>query len=262
MAIIDDTFDPGPSWATYLTEYQISFTEEEERVLEKYNDPEFARSHNAWRGGVDNGDNPIRNFEILWLSNNPVARLDEFKSLRETFLELSYHYLSEVYQFDVPDEFELAICDSWFLHLRGDETMDGDFQPFRRHNHSFAMLSGVLYLDDSSNGLKVDEPDGTDSPFFPIIFDKKPERTNFSGGKYFECRRGKIIMFPGKVFHELVQSNNENDFRRSLVFNVWPTGVVSRRDSGLLLTEDLNNGHSMSMAEYRNKHGENDGRER
>lgn len=261
MAIIDDTYNPGISWPTFLTEYQISFTEEEEKVLEKYNDPELAKAHNAYRGGVDNGEVPVRNFEILWLSHNIVARQDEFKSLRETFLELAYHYLSEVYQYEVPDEFELAICDSWILHLRGDETMppEREYEPFRRHNHSFAMLSGILYLDDSDNGLKIDEPDSTDSPFFPIIFDKKPDRNNYAGGKYFECRRGKVIMLPGKVFHELVQNNNEHDFRRSLIFNLWPTGVVSRRDSGLLLSEDINNGHSMSMAEYMEK---NNGRER
>ena len=74
MAIIDDTYNPGISWPTFLTEYQISFTEEEEKVLEKYNDPELAKAHNAYRGGVDNGDVPIRNFEILWISHNIVAR--------------------------------------------------------------------------------------------------------------------------------------------------------------------------------------------
>lgn len=249
MAKISDTTYVHELWPTLIAEYNLEFTKEEDEILQKYAfDDEFIKANDAYdlmftqsQSTGEKKENDLLNVGGFWIGKNPVGRFDEFKSLRNTFLQLSYHYIENVHHCEIEEFMSFCISDSWFFTLRGSDNpiQRSIITAQSRHNHAYALMSGVLYLNDSQNMLQF-EPDYTvEQPFFPFTFNRKKNVNTKQSTFYVVPKKGKVVFFPSKLLHSVIQSYDENDYRPALTFNIWPTGDLSILRSGQVLQEDL-----------------------
>ena len=233
MASIGENYSPIKLWPTNIVEYSIEFDQHEEELLAQYNNDQFIEEQNAALDG------PEKNFRLAWIGHNILNRVPEFQSISKTIIEMSFHYLRDVWNQDTPDDMRLTISDSWIVKVGGDSELGEEPHIFRNHNHAQALLTGIVYLDDSSHGTVIKNNEYA-YPFYPFVWKPlvdDPWRSN----KYIsESVRGKVIIMPAKTTHELLQTSDETDFRSTLIFNIWPTGIVSETGGSELTSNDFN----------------------
>jgi len=233
MALIAENYTPLKLWATPIVEYNIEFTEEENQLIEKFNDDAFIEKHNATIDG------PEKNFRLAWMGYNILNRNPEFQSIAKTVVELSFHYLRDVWNQNIPDDLALTISDSWIVKVGGDSNFN-EPNYFRNHNHAGALLTGIIYLDDSSHGTVIKNPQ-YDFPFFPFVWKPLVDDPWRKSEYISESKRGKVLIMPAKTHHELFQTPDESDRRSTIIFNIWPTGVISAQAGSELDVEDFAN---------------------
>ena len=96
------------------------------------------------------------------------------------------------------------------------------------HMHMNSFMSGTLYLTENPSPLMFKNP-------LPWRFQNNESAMNITGklasNKYvYQPQKGEIIMFPSHVWHQ-IQSNDSEDPRYSIAFNVLPTGTLGNWDS-------------------------------
>lgn len=222
MAKIKDTYQPLNLFPKKAIEYSVELTQQEQDSIFKFLDKKFQD---------ENGDpesfmyGPEVNFKLSWMEENVINNEPEFKTLKDTFLQLAFHFLSRVENFELHPDMYLDICDSWFVQVGSDPGIEkGSIEVFRRHNHAHALLTSVLYLDDSDNGLTL--IDDIESPYHPFIMRRKGQKRPMSRDEHnIKSVRGKLIMFPAWMHHGLIQTNDGAN-RSSIVCNFWPSGVI------------------------------------
>jgi hypothetical protein len=145
-------------------------------------------------------------------SDNHV--LDEYsnKYARDVILAHVSQYISDVLQYDIPDQCDLAISDSWFTSTN--ETSDVSW-----HTHAHAFICGILCLDTIGQthfqnryrpykfwnfGVKQDNPYTTSTYTIPSI-------------------NGRLMLWQSDLHHRLTTDQQ----RYSLAFNIMPRGQIS-----------------------------------
>lgn len=231
--------------------YNLEFTPEEDKTLEIWKDPEhtIASSKITAGEGIVKESGPYdtvedrrkwdvwnESFQILHLRKNIFKNCPELKSIGGAVLNVAYHFMEHAWGYHLPENVYLDFSDSWMIRLRGDKEREG---PFRKHNHAFAMMTGVLYLDDSENGVIVgNEQVGSTftEDVYPWVWPDAMKKTNIFNeeSRKFDVRKGRLLIFNSKHNHELIRSADENDVRHSFAFNIWPYGKLSE-DGGSML---------------------------
>lgn len=211
-------------------EYHIDFSAEDEALFAKYTNPSFIAENSKISDGIDG---PLKSFseffQILYLEQNLVKLNPAFVNIKNCITDAVWHYTTEVLGLAPPEGCEFDISDSWFIKLTG-----GELAPhlFQQHNHSFAFLSGVLYLEDSDNGLYFTSNEFHNN-LWPFVW--QTQENVFNTDKiYIKPARGKLVLFSAKMDHALAASTNENDTRHSLVVNIFPRGIVSTNHAAML----------------------------
>ena len=219
-----------PVFPKTIGEYQIEISQYDNDLIEYYldrnNAERLSHTSDGYKGPLQSFDDF---FQILYLQQNLLVNDPNFANLKNLLLGIVDNYLTEALGFVLPEDCILDIADSWFIKLSGGNKYPNEFQ---HHNHAFALLSGILYLDDSENGLYfLDQTFG--KMYWPFVWHTQP--TPYNQEKiYIQPKRGKVVLFCGNMDHALVTSDNDRDVRRSLVFNIWPKGVVSEQNAGSL----------------------------
>lgn len=254
MALIK-SHDHLPVFPKCIGVYEIEFTSEEEKTLEVWKDPE----HTIQTSKVAASETKVfvtdpydtaedrrkwsvwnESFQIIHLQKNILKNCPDLLSIGDSILRVANHFVHEAWGYTLPENVALDFSDSWMIRLCGDREKEG---PFRQHNHAFSMLTGILYLDDSENGVIVsNHPVGSSftEDIYPFVFpDNLKKNTMFNEEqKVFDVKKGRVLIFNSKHNHQLIRSDNESDTRHSIAFNIWPYGNLSN-DGGSMLQYDL-----------------------
>lgn len=243
--------DHVPVFPKCIGVYEIEFTPEEDKILDIWKDPEHSIETSKITAGEDSimtmdpydtvDDRrkwPVwdESFQILHLRKNIFKNCSDLNSIGGSILQIANHFMADAWGYQLPENVYLDFSDSWMIRLRGDKQNEG---PFRQHNHSFAMMTGIVYLDDSDNGVIVgNAPVGSTftEDIYPFVFPDHMKKTNIFNEEVreFDCKKGRVLIFNSKHNHQLIRSNNEDDVRHSFAFNIWPYGKLSE-DGGSML---------------------------
>lgn len=125
-------------------------------------------------------------------------------------------YKKELLRFK--DEHEIYITQSWV-----NRSVAGDFHP--RHRHPNSIISGVLFLDDNSDGDLPAIRFHRGSDMFPLA-PGFAELTDFNAdSREFAPQEGLLMLFPSLLEHD-VGKNSSARSRSSLSFNTFIRGKL------------------------------------
>lgn len=214
-----------------IGQYELELSNKTKEAIEKFTDRDFyCRNNLDCQGFKERGyDYFDEQFNVLFTSHN-ILVLNEFSDVSEAIINCAKHYLKYGLEQDTPDDMDMGICDSWMVRVQG-----GMNQDFRHHNHAFSMLTGVLFLNDSQNGFNLEDPDY--KPLGTNVFNWN--QTANARQTYFECKRGRLLIFPSSQCHSLHSGTDENDERFSIAFNLWPKGLVNDDTTSTLAVGDV-----------------------
>jgi len=249
MSTIDETFYHQPIFPKVFGEYKLHFSDEEEKILEKWKTREHAIEHSLIvadqfetfsakpyetveeRSKWKVWDAP---FQILHLQKNILKNCPELRSIGQSILDISNHYVKNAYGIELLDDCILDFSDSWMIRLQGDP----DGGPFRKHNHAASWLTGVLYLDDSNCGLQLHNDLGTtfDQDNYPWVWQPDMVEPNLFNTNEIDIgiEKGKCVIFNSKMNHSLNNFGSYDDVRYSIAFNIWLFGNVNDRGGSML----------------------------
>ena len=249
MSTIDETFCHQPIFPKVFGEYKLHFSNEEEQVLAKWKTREHAIEYSLVaadefqttyakpyetveeRSKWKVWDAP---FQILHLQRNILKNCDELRSIGQSIIDISNHYVKNAYGIELNDDCILDFSDSWMIKLQGNP----EGGPFRKHNHATSWLTGVLYLDDSNCGVQLHNNLGStfDEDNYPWVFQPDAVETNLYNINEIDIdiEKGKCIIFNSKMEHSLNNFGPIDDTRYSLAFNIWPYGNISNKGGSML----------------------------
>lgn len=237
MANIADSYEVHQPFSPVIGEYKLQFTQEEEQTIKKWIDPDYYKENSlvSDSGNIqfcarpystpeERRDNPIwdDDFLILYVGMN-LLRHPEWESLRQSIKEISHHYVQQIVGFAQPEDSYIDVCDSWII--RNHCTTNYPQPMHRRHCHSFAWLTGVLYLDDSPNGTVLHAKDSFSNLYEPFCWQLNNNAYN-EDEKSFAAEKGKCIIFPSRIDHSIM-NNADLSTRHVVAFNLWPYGNIS-----------------------------------
>ena len=246
MAQISEVYDVHKCFYTPVAQYQIEFTEQEQRAIDKYCDLDYAR-RNSYKVDAGKGINaefdPYSTVEerskhpawdddflILYPGMNLLQAESDFHSLKDTISNLGEHYIKEIWGAGMKDGCYLDVSDSWIIRQKATDSYETPFH--RKHNHSFAWLTGIIYLSDTPNGTVLHPDKDIDHPLLPFAWNLKPTEHN-SNHWEIEAKKGRVVIFPAQMYHSIV-NNMDGDVRYTLPFNLWPYGMVNNENSAIL----------------------------
>ncbi len=143
--------------------------------------------------------------------------LRKFPKIEKILLNYFNKIATEVFKYN--ETFKIST--SWVTKT------DDNYSQFHNHKHSF--YSGVYYFEDypdNSGRLQFKNPIGSYSDFHLI-----PKEWNFMNSDVWSevPQKNKLVFFPSYIEHRVV--DNEHTGRRSLAFNIVPTGEYGHGDS-------------------------------
>lgn len=238
MATVNDEIVVHQLFSIPLGQYQIDFTEKEQKSLNKHCDLDYAR-YNC--DVVDAGDgttvrldssppeerakHPVweDDFLTMYVDKNLLS-LKEFSTLRKTISQIARHYVHAVWGMDIPPDCEFDVCDSWIVRQKASANYPAPFH--RKHCHSFSWLTGVIYLDDTPNGTVIHNPyDDCAKVLFPFVWNRKTTPYNQNHFET-EAKKGRVVIFPSSTHHSIC-NNQDGEVRHTLAFNIWPYGKLN-----------------------------------
>ena len=171
-------------------------------------------------------DPEIVNSYLEKIKNSPIV----YESIRGTeqiqWLKIGYPIPYNKKLFDILDKslnqvgaaitdkpINLSICDAWI-------TCAGFGAQSAVHNHTFSLLSGLLYLDDSKTVTEF---------YYKSEFLKRNENLFFTQeNKKIQIKpeKGKLIIWPSYIQHKATV-HKEIEQRYTLAFNSFINGVAS-----------------------------------
>jgi uncharacterized protein (TIGR02466 family) len=143
--------------------------------------------------------------------NQQILNEPLFFDLKSKILQYATEYL----QFQGFVFKDIEIVNSWGTRTNTNETST-------KHRHSNSYISGVYYLEDSSN---INFYNPTDSEWMFELekkYVKNQPHTHLY--KFYTPKTNSLIIFPSYLVHEIDVS--KKDFRRSLAFNIIPKGKL------------------------------------
>lgn len=246
MAKVGDEYRVQALFPLAVGEYNIELTDEEWETVDRYRDPEYYRRYcrvadgggaiaykaSPYASEEENYNQEVwdDDFRILWVGLN-LLRQEEMKPIGDAICAAATHYAQEVMGFEMNDNrCYLDVSDSWMIDLTA--STNYPWNNHRKHNHSFAWLTGVFYLDDSDNGTVLHATDERDNMYMPFMWPRKETQHNMN---HWDCfaERGKMILFPSQVYHSIM-NNQDGSIRTCIAFNIWPYGEINANNASML----------------------------
>jgi len=159
---------------------------------------------------VDNGDSSNDKFIL----KNP-----KYQSLAEEIMRHVEIYVRD--ELKVSDKIQFRFTNSWVMrHKKGDHSL--------KHNHSNSILSGIVYLDVTSDSGAIHfERAQTYCNLFPACIDLDFSEHNSTNAKEVVIIpvNNQILLFPSHLEHTVKHSKSDR-LRYCLAFNLFPKGKI------------------------------------
>lgn len=182
------------------------------------------------------GRGNVEGITLSWTKENPLNRYAELRSIKNLFKEAVHHYFEVVHNVVVPPDTKFMISDSWFVHSTDSGNFDSPAVVTNIHNHPFSAINGIFYMDDSDHGTMIYSEDR--KPHWPFMFlDRNPDGKDRESYP-IKSEKGTLILFPAETRHANIITKGAKD-RNALVFNVWPIGTLSERNTTRLDMVDI-----------------------
>ena len=175
-------------------------------------DVNYRVSNNQRRAGVRN-----KNTNTY---TNTLRILEKHPELKDKILDKFFDYVSAIGF----DNLNCVITTSWLTRLDKGQAVDP-------HRHENCMYSGILYFDDDYSEAP---PLLIHNPFRAFSsFNVEDSVSNGFNGDFALPPAPKLLaFFPSYLAHS-VQATTSDEPRRSMAFNLHPTGFIGDGDSTL-----------------------------
>lgn len=163
--------------------------------------------------------------------DNYVLNKQELLPLREVILDQVNHYLHN--QLALPEDYNFKIANSWCMKYdKGDGV--------RPHSHSNSLFSGILYteVDELTGDLIFTMPNRNSGTFLNMMVRVFPKfNNNFLTADNWRIKpkNKMLVIFPSYLVHEVTSNESEN-LKTSIAFNIIPTNINRNRLSRLQLS--------------------------
>ena len=170
---------------------------------------------------IDNGDTSV---------NKYILSQNRYQSICDEIMRHVEIYVRD--ELFVNPKIKFKFTNSWIMrHKRGDYS--------HKHNHNNSVLSGIVYLDVSSESGDIHfERSQTYVNLFPPTTDLEFTEHNSINAKEIIITPtvGQILIFPSHLEHSVKISKSDN-YRYCLVFNLFPYGLMG--DSSIFNSLEL-----------------------
>lgn len=155
--------------------------------------------------------------EDYYASDNHVLSEPNNKDINSIIKKHVNTFVCDILKYDIPDKCYFDIVDSWLTKTSTGNT--------HWHTHSFAMICGVLCLDDIG---WTEFRTKFNHKFFDFNI---KEANHYTSGTYnIPSKQGTLLLWEADLQHRVVT----DDLRYSLAFNVHPKGNLSDRTTSRL----------------------------
>ena len=142
--------------------------------------------------------------------------LDAAPHWKEILLAPFKHFVENTLRYE---GVEFVVASSW-----GTATPPGKSSQIHSHSNSF--YSGVLHFEDLDSGELVFH----DMRHKHFTFGKPKKKNQYNTPHFIKPpRKNRVLYFPSDVFHR-INTNETDDYRYSLAFNILPTGTYGYLD--------------------------------
>ena len=151
--------------------------------------------------------------------NDHVLDSEELKELRAFIDEQILNYKENLV--NIKTDNEIYITQSWINRSQASEY-------HHKHKHPNSVISGVMFLDDNSDGTLPPIRFHRAQEIFPMEFEYDALNEFNATCQTFDPEEGMLILFPSLIEHD-VDKNESECTRTSLSFNTYVRGVVGGR---------------------------------
>lgn len=157
---------------------------------------------------------------IMFSQEKNILMHKELKELKEVlYKNINCFFYNTM---DFKEKYKFKVCDSWVVKLVKDVTTP-------RHIHSFSYFSGVVYLQvTDTDSITFFKPKTLDHSSINLDIQTNQNSWNcFNSHTWsYPVRKGDVLMFPSQLEH-MAKTNQSENIRYSLAFNIVPTGLIS-----------------------------------
>jgi len=159
------------------------------------------------------------NLGNLMSENDRILESIELSNLRLFIDEQIKIYKSKI--LNLKSENDIYITQSWINTAKTNQ-----FHP--RHKHPNSLISGVLFITGSEGDGMPPIRFHRSNSLIPLDLQYEELNDFNSGCRWFEPVKGRLILFPSLVEHD-VEKNNTNNIRTSLSFNTFVRGEIGNK---------------------------------
>ncbi len=185
---------------------------------------------------VDEDTSELKSCELYTKSNlqneeegtNNSRGIETYRILEKfpTIKNILNQYVNKVLKETIGYDANFTITTSWI-------TLTTKNTKSQKHVHKNSFWSAVYYFDDDygkkAGRIGFQNPIPQLSSFLPEM--KEGEINSITANEiYLKPRSKMLILFPSYVYHEIAIHREDNN-RRSLAFNIVPTGLYGTGDS-------------------------------
>jgi uncharacterized protein (TIGR02466 family) len=161
------------------------------------------------------------NFADKSISYTKTLRvLEDYPVLKDKILDKFFDYVSAIGYASL----NCVITTSWFTRLEKGHAVDA-------HRHQNCLYSGLLYFDDDYSEAP---PLEFHNPFtaFTSYNISEDNSNGFNGNFALPPSKGLLTFFPSYLAHSVSATTSDKP-RKSMAFNLHPTGFIGTGDSTL-----------------------------
>jgi len=151
--------------------------------------------------------------------NDKILDSEELSGLKQYVDEQIFAYKKGLLR--IKDENEIYVTQSWV-----NKSKSSQFHP--KHKHPNSVISGVLYLDDNSDGSLPPIRFHRTMEMFPMEFSFDGLNEFNASCREFDPVQGMLMLFPSLLEHDVGQ-NKSDQVRTSISFNTYVRGLVGGR---------------------------------
>ena len=167
----------------------------------------------------------LATLELVENTGNSMSKNDkilddpELSELRTFIDEQVLNYKKNLLQ--IKDENEIYVTQSWL-----NRSQSAEFHP--RHRHPNSVLSGVLFIDENSDGKLPPIRFHRSQQMYPVDFSFGELNEFNASSREFDTEQGMLMLFPSLLEHD-VDKNNSERTRSSISFNTYVRGTIGGR---------------------------------